>query len=153
MVLVGTNTVRADDPALTVRDEHERALPHQPLRAVMGEGDIPAGAKVLDDSAETVLLATRDPHAALRELFDRGRRDVFIEGGPTLAAAFLAAGLVDEIVAYVAPVLLGAGMPSVADLGITTIADALRLDVVEITVLEPLTDDDQPNIRLTLRPA
>ena len=51
---------------------------------------------------------------------------MFLEGGPTLAAAFLTAGLVDEMVAYVAPMLLGAGQPAVADLGITTIADALR---------------------------
>ena len=52
---------------------------------------------------------------------------MFLEGGPTLAAAFLRAGLVDEVVAYVAPMLLGAGRVAVADLGITTIADALQL--------------------------
>ena len=58
----------------------------------------------------------------------RDRQHVFLEGGPTLAAAFLRAGLVDEVVAYVAPMLLGAGRSAVGDLGITTIADALRLD-------------------------
>ena len=56
----------------------------------------------------------------------RDRQHVWLEGGPTLGAAFLQAGLVDEIVAYVAPVLLGAGTSAVADLGITTIGDALR---------------------------
>jgi diaminohydroxyphosphoribosylaminopyrimidine deaminase/5-amino-6-(5-phosphoribosylamino)uracil reductase len=152
VILVGTNTVRTDDPALTVRDEQDRPLPHQPLRAVVGEGDIPAGAKVLDDSAETVRLTTRDPQAALGELFALGRREVFIEGGPTTAAAFLRAGLVDQIVAYVAPVLLGSGPPSVADLGITSIADALRPEVVSVTVLEPIDEDDEPNVRLVLRP-
>jgi crotonobetainyl-CoA:carnitine CoA-transferase CaiB-like acyl-CoA transferase len=59
-----------------------------------------------------VLLRTRDPHAALAELRARDRQHVFLEGGPTLAAAFLRAGLVDEIVAYVAPLLLGAGIPA-----------------------------------------
>ena len=57
-------------------------------------------------------------------LFARDRQHVFLEGGPTLAAAFLSAGLVDEVVAYVAPMLLGAGTSAVGDLGITTIADA-----------------------------
>jgi diaminohydroxyphosphoribosylaminopyrimidine deaminase/5-amino-6-(5-phosphoribosylamino)uracil reductase len=107
---------------------------------------------VLDDSAETVRLTTRDPQAALGELFELGRRDVLLEGGPTLAAALLRAGLVDELVAYVAPVLLGAGAPSVADLGITSIADALRPEIVAVTVLEPIDEDDEPNVRLVLRP-
>ena len=72
--------------------------------------------------------------------------------GPTLAAAFLRAGLVDEVVVYVAPVLLGAGTPAVADLGITTIADALRPTVTDVTVLAGL-DGEQLNVRLTLTPA
>ena len=78
-------------------------------------------------AAETVHLRTRDPQEALAELFARDRQHVFLEGGPTLAAAFLEAGLVDEIVTYVAPMLLGAGRNAVADLGIDTIADARAL--------------------------
>jgi diaminohydroxyphosphoribosylaminopyrimidine deaminase / 5-amino-6-(5-phosphoribosylamino)uracil reductase len=148
-ILVGTGTVLVDDPALTVRDEHDVPLPRerQLLRAVMGEREIPADRQVLDDAAETVVLATRDPHAALAELFDRGSRHVFLEGGPTLAAAFLNAGLVDEVVTYVAPVLLGAGRSAVADLGIGTIADALRFDVTDVTVLGEGAD---ANVRLTM---
>jgi len=82
------------------------------------------------------------------------RRHVFLEGGPTLAAAFLRAGLVDEIVAYVAPMLLGAGRAAVADLGLGTIADALRPAVTDVTVLPAASDvaGEQPNVRLTLRP-
>ena len=154
VVLAGTGTIRADDPALTARDEHDAPLPRvrQPLRAVMGEGSIPPGSKVLDDAAETLHLRTPLPHQALQELFALGRRDVFVEGGPTVAAAFLRAGLVDEVVAYVAPVLLGAGPASVTDLGIATIADAVRLDLVDATVLEPLAAGDQTDVRLTLRP-
>ena len=52
---------------------------------------------------------------------------VWLEGGPTLAGAFLAAGLVDEVVAYVAPVFLGRGRQAMTDIGITTMAEALRL--------------------------
>ena len=108
-MLVGTNTVAVDDPQLTVRDEHDQPLATQPLRVVMGERDLDPGSRIFDDAAETLHLRTRDPEAALKELFARDRQHVFLEGGPTLAAAFLRAGLVDEIVAYVAPMLLGAG--------------------------------------------
>ncbi|HTW14978.1 MAG TPA: bifunctional diaminohydroxyphosphoribosylaminopyrimidine deaminase/5-amino-6-(5-phosphoribosylamino)uracil reductase RibD [Nocardioides sp.] len=150
-MLVGTNTIAVDDPLLTVRDEDGVPLPHQPLRAVLGERDLDPGRRVLNADAETVHLRTRDPHAALAELFARDRQHVFLEGGPTVAAAFLAAGLVDEIVAYVAPMFLGAGRNAVADLGITTIADAFRPVVTDVTVLDGI-DGEQPNVRLTMTP-
>jgi diaminohydroxyphosphoribosylaminopyrimidine deaminase/5-amino-6-(5-phosphoribosylamino)uracil reductase len=150
-MLVGTNTVAVDDPHLTVRDEQGVPLTQQPLRAVMGERHLDPGRRVLDDAAETVRLRTRDPEAALKELFTRDRQHVFLEGGPTLAAAFLTADLVDEVVAYVAPMLLGAGRPAVADLGLTTIAQAAHLPVTDVTVLQPLADGDDVNVRITMR--
>jgi diaminohydroxyphosphoribosylaminopyrimidine deaminase/5-amino-6-(5-phosphoribosylamino)uracil reductase len=153
-MLVGTNTVAVDDPLLTVRDDHDRPLPSQPLRAVMGMRDLPVGARILDPSlahgAQSVHLRTRDPLEALHKLFALERRHVFLEGGPTLAAAFLAAGLVDEIVAYVAPFLLGAGRNAVTDLGITTISDALRPRVTDVTVLPAAAPGEEPNVRFTL---
>ena len=149
VILAGTGTVLVDDPALTVRDEDGTPQPVQPLRAVMGLRDVPADRRVLDDVAETVVLRTRDPHEALAALYARDRQHVFLEGGPTLAAAFLRAGLVDEVVAYVAPMLLGAGRSAVGDLGIATIADALHLDVVEVTTLGEPPDTD---VRITLAP-
>ena len=152
VVLAGTGTVEVDDPQLTVRDADGRLRTHQPLRAVMGLRDVEAGRRVLDGAAETVHLRTQDPQLALRELFDRGRRHVLLEGGPTLAAAFVRAGLVDEVVAYVAPVLLGAGRAPVGDLGIGTIADALRLEVTDIATIEG-SAEEQPNVRMTLRPS
>ena len=97
-MLIGTGTVAVDDPELTVRDEVDEPLARQPLRAVMGLRDIDPGRRVLNDRAETIHLRTRDPHEALAELYARDRQHVFLEGGPTLAAAFLGAGLVDEIV-------------------------------------------------------
>jgi diaminohydroxyphosphoribosylaminopyrimidine deaminase / 5-amino-6-(5-phosphoribosylamino)uracil reductase len=151
-MLVGTNTVTVDDPELTVRDSHDQPVGTQPLRVVMGLRDLPAGRRVLNERAETLHLRTRDPHQALKELWVRERRHVFLEGGPTLAAAFLRAGLVDEIVAYVAPMLLGAGLNAVADLGIGTIAAALRPVVTDVTIL-PGIDGEEPNVRLTLTPA
>jgi diaminohydroxyphosphoribosylaminopyrimidine deaminase/5-amino-6-(5-phosphoribosylamino)uracil reductase len=150
-MLVGTGTVEVDDPRLTVRDEVDEPVPHQPLRVVMGERDLDPDRRVLDDSAETLHLRTRDPHEALSRLFAADRQHVFLEGGPTLARAFLEAGLVDEVVAYVAPLLLGAGTSAVADLGISTIADAVHLQVTDVTVLQG-HDGEDTNVRLTMAP-
>lgn len=155
-VLVGTNTVEVDDPELTVRDELDQPVAQQPLRVVMGERDLATDRRVLDDRAESLHLRTRDPHETLAVLYARDCQHVFLEGGPTLAAAFLTAGLVDEVVAYVAPVLLGSGTSAVGDLGITTIADGLHLHVDEVRVLlgSGGGEGQGTDIRLTLsRPA
>ena len=74
----------------------------------------------------------------LARLRDRGVQRVFVEGGPTVASAFVRAGLVDEVLAYVAPVLLGGDRLALGDLGIGTIADARRLAVASV---ERLGDD------------
>jgi diaminohydroxyphosphoribosylaminopyrimidine deaminase/5-amino-6-(5-phosphoribosylamino)uracil reductase len=71
-----------------------------------------------------LLLHTRDPREVLRVLADR--TDVLLEGGPTLAGAFLRAGAVHRILAYVAPMLLGGPVTAVDDVGVATIAGALR---------------------------
>lgn len=134
-ILVGTGTVLADDPALTVRRPDGTLAERQPLRVVMGRRPIPASAQVLDDAAPTVRIANRDPVQALQVLAEREIRLVWLEGGPTLAAAFVAAGLVDEVVAYLAAALLGSGRSAVANLGIATIRDVLRLHLSEVTTL------------------
>lgn len=134
-IVVGTGTALADDPRLTARHPDGSLHATQPLRVVMGQRDLPATAHVLDDSAETVHLRTRSPREVLTHLSDRGIHHVWLEGGPTVAAAFMADGLVDEIVAYVAPVLLGRGRQSVSDLGITTIDDALRLEPTDTRMI------------------
>ena len=138
-ILVGTATVLADNPQLTVRDDADRPLDarRQPLRAVMGLREIPAGAAVLDAAAETVLLTTRQPAEALKLLFERDRQHVLLEGGPTLAGAFWQAGLVDRVVAYVAPALLGAGPAALSGAGIGTITDAIRLEIIDIARVGP----------------
>lgn len=137
-VVVGTGTALADDPRLTVRDDADEDLPRerQPLRVVVGRTDLPPASRLLDDAAPTLRLPTRDVRHALSELYDRDVREVWLEGGPRLAGAFCAHGLVDEVVAYVAPVLLGAGPAALADAGVSTIAGALRLDVSDVTLLD-----------------
>jgi diaminohydroxyphosphoribosylaminopyrimidine deaminase/5-amino-6-(5-phosphoribosylamino)uracil reductase len=144
-VIVGTGTVLADDPRLTARPA-DRPVRVQPLRVVIGRRAVPPTAHVLDSEAPTLLLATHDPAAALAELARRGIHHALLEGGPTLAGAFLTAGLVDEVVAYLAPSLLGAGPSMVGDLGITTLAAAIRLTP---TGVARVGDD----LRLTATPA
>lgn len=132
-VIAGTGTVLADDPRLTARPPG--GTRNQPLRVVLGERPVPALARVLDDSAPTLVLRTHDLSGALARLAADGIHHALLEGGPTLAAAFLRAGLIDEVVAYLAPALLGAGRPIIGDLGIGTIADAVRLVPTEVSVL------------------
>jgi diaminohydroxyphosphoribosylaminopyrimidine deaminase / 5-amino-6-(5-phosphoribosylamino)uracil reductase len=95
-VIVGAGTVRADDPALTVRAVDGR----DPLRVVLGRA--PQGAKV-----HPALELDGDLGDVLDELGRRGVVQAMVEGGPTVAGEFHRAGLVDRYVLYVAPVLFG----------------------------------------------
>ena len=131
-IVVGTGTVIADDPQLTSRTARGGGPARQPLRVVVGMRDIPPGSRVLDDAAETVHLRTHDPVEVVDSLHSREVRHVLLEGGPTLAAAFLGAGLVDRVVWYVAPVLLGAGFSAIDEFGVGTLAEAVRLSEVRI---------------------
>lgn len=149
-MMVGTGTVEVDDPQLTVRDDDDQPLAHQPLRVVVGDRDLPADRRIFDDAAETLHLRTHDPLDALRTLYsEHDRHHVFLEGGPTLAAAFLKAGVVDEVITYVAPLLLGSGRSAVGRLGIRSIDKALRLEITDTTVVGEGAD---ANVRLVLRP-
>ncbi|WP_310720818.1 bifunctional diaminohydroxyphosphoribosylaminopyrimidine deaminase/5-amino-6-(5-phosphoribosylamino)uracil reductase RibD [Streptomyces lydicus] len=172
-VIVGSGTARADDPQLGARisglSDDEIS---QPLRVVVDSGAtaVKAGARVLDGTAPTLIAVAEDadathldglapllrlPRAAdrrglhipalLQALHERDVRSVLLEGGPTLAGAFLAAQAVDKVVGYLAPVLLGAGPAAVGDAGITTIAQALRLDVTDTARLGP-------DLRITATP-
>ena len=123
-IVVGTGTVFADDPTLTARLPDGDLAATQPLRVVVGERQIPPESKVCNDDAPTLMLHTRDPLEVIRTLADR--TDVLLEGGPTLAGAFLQAGVVDRILAYVAPIVLGGPMTAVGDVGVSGIAGALR---------------------------
>jgi diaminohydroxyphosphoribosylaminopyrimidine deaminase / 5-amino-6-(5-phosphoribosylamino)uracil reductase len=127
-IVVGTGTVLADDPRLDVRLP-EAPNANRPIRVVVGRRAIPAASKVLDDAAPTVLLTDHDPKSVLAYLSGRDVVSVLLEGGPTLAGAFVAAGMVDRVVAYLAPALLGAGPAALGDAGIETLRSALRLHV------------------------
>ena len=123
-IVVGTGTVLADDPALTARLADGSLAAHQPLRVVVGLREIPPEAQVLNDDSRTMVIRTRDPMEVIKAVSDR--TDVLLEGGPTLAGAFLRAGAVNRILAYIAPILLGGPITAVDDVGVPTIARALR---------------------------
>jgi diaminohydroxyphosphoribosylaminopyrimidine deaminase/5-amino-6-(5-phosphoribosylamino)uracil reductase len=131
-VAVGIGTVLADDPQLTVRSEP--APKRQPLRVVFDRhARTPTSARVLDSEAETLITA-EPPAQALAELRKRGVVSVLLEGGPTLAGAFWAEGLIDKVVGYYAPALLGSGrFPVLIGGGIDTISAAGRLVLHDVT--------------------
>lgn len=123
-IVVGTGTVLADDPALTARLPDGSLADKQPLRVVVGMREIPSEAKVLNDDSRTMVIRTHDPAEVLKALSDR--TDVLLEGGPTLAGAFLRAGAINRILAYVAPILVGGPITAVDDVGVSSISKALR---------------------------
>ena len=154
-VLVGGGTLRADDPHLAVRDVAGAA---QPLRVVLDStAAITTGTRVLDDAAPSLVVVAEgadtshlggvdvlpvprteaglDLAAVLAVLHERGVRSVLLEGGARLAGSFVAADLLDEVVAHIAPALLGSGPSALADAGVTTIAEAVRLTVTDVTRL------------------
>jgi diaminohydroxyphosphoribosylaminopyrimidine deaminase/5-amino-6-(5-phosphoribosylamino)uracil reductase len=90
----------------------------------MGLRDIPAGAAIHGSDGLVLHLPTRDPREALSTLYGHGIRHLMVEGGSRILSAFLAAGLVDELIVYLAPTLLGSGTPALTGLGITTLAEA-----------------------------
>lgn len=156
-VLVGAGTLRADDPHLAVRGLDDVT---QPLRVVLDpRAEIALTARVLDDLAPTLVVVAEgadvarltaagvdllalpagerglDLAALLTALHGRGVHSVLLEGGARLAASAVADDLVDEIVAHIAPALLGAGSSVLADAGITTITEALRLTTTDVARL------------------
>ena len=134
-ILVGTGTALADDPSLTARDSEGTLLPHQPQPVVVGDRAVPAGAAVHRHPLAPWFVAGHDVAALLATLHERGIRRVFVEGGPTLASAFVRAGLVDEYLVYLAPTLLGGDRLALGDIGVTGIAGQRRLQIDDLVRL------------------
>ncbi len=149
-ILVGTGTLLADNPALTARDEHAAdgllvPAAEQPIPVVLGRRAIPADARINEHPAlaahglaTPLQFAGDDLAAHLAELYERGVRSVFVEGGPTVASAFLKASLADEVFIYIAPALLGGPRLAIGDLGIESMTGIKRL---QFSSIEHLGDD------------
>jgi diaminohydroxyphosphoribosylaminopyrimidine deaminase/5-amino-6-(5-phosphoribosylamino)uracil reductase len=158
-VLVGIGTALADDPELTVRLEGKWK---QPLRVVVdSRGRLPLGARLFKDAAtmpvlvaatdaiteerrtaletagaEVLSVAAREGRVDLSllysELYERGICSILIEGGAHVAGAALEMGLVDKIVFFIAPMLVGEGMSVLSGTAVERIADAHRLYDVQV---------------------
>lgn len=137
-VMAGTGTVLVDDPRLTVRDGEDLPLPYerQPLRVVVGETPIPEHHRVHDHVAPTLFVPSRDPVAVLAQLAEREIRHVWLEGGPRLAGAFWTAGLIDRVIGYIAPAMLGSGRAALEGEA-TTLADLRPIYVHDLSRIGP----------------
>ncbi|MGO2597672.1 bifunctional diaminohydroxyphosphoribosylaminopyrimidine deaminase/5-amino-6-(5-phosphoribosylamino)uracil reductase RibD [Microbacterium gubbeenense] len=130
-IVVGTGTAIADDPALTARND-DGLFPHQPVPVVIGAREVPADALLRQHPHAPLFYTSHDLTATLVDLLDKGLHRVFVEGGPTLASAFIAAGYADRLLTYVAPTLLGGPRAALTEMGVRTITDQRRLDIESI---------------------
>jgi diaminohydroxyphosphoribosylaminopyrimidine deaminase/5-amino-6-(5-phosphoribosylamino)uracil reductase len=137
-IIVGTGTVLADDPSLTARGDAGELLEKQPVPVVVGFRPLPADAAVFRHPHSPIVLATHDVAVVLAELSARGVRRAYVEAGPSLASAFVAANLVDEFQIYLAPTLIGGDRSALGDIGVATIVEQQRLT---ITAFEQLGFD------------
>jgi diaminohydroxyphosphoribosylaminopyrimidine deaminase/5-amino-6-(5-phosphoribosylamino)uracil reductase len=133
-ILVGTNTVIVDNPHLIPRGEFS-GFSSNPIRIIFGVGNVPADSKVFDSAAETVQIKSRDLSELVSKLNELNVNQVFVEAGTTLASAMIAGGLLDELVIYQAPALLGSGKPFYSDDSKSTIEDQMRLEHISTEVL------------------
>ena len=134
-ILVGTNTVITDDPHLIPRGDVP-GYGANPIRVVCGEQELPKNAQVFDDAAQTVVVKSKDLDVLVEKLHELGINHVFVEAGPTLGSAMLDGCLLDELVMYQAPSLLGTGKHFFAFDYPTTITDQMRMDHLSTQVLD-----------------
>lgn len=142
-IMVGTQTVIADDPHLIPRDGLTGG---NPLRIVCGTQELPKGAQVFDAAAPTKVIASKDLEVVAAELLATGVNHILLESGPTLASAMLHACMLDELMIYQGPSLLGAGKNFVADLGALTLDHSMKMPRVST---ETFGDDVKSIYRIT----
>jgi diaminohydroxyphosphoribosylaminopyrimidine deaminase/5-amino-6-(5-phosphoribosylamino)uracil reductase len=163
-VMVGAGTVRADNPALTVRLVKGR----NPYRVVvLGRGPFPAGCQLVKENTDsrTIVAAVPevaeklsrrsgvrgltfwevkpgrsgrpDPADLMKKAAAFGLQSILVEGGSALGASLLNARVVDKIMLVIAPKVIGEGTPSIGDLGIRKLAEAIQLEAVTVRLVEP----------------
>jgi diaminohydroxyphosphoribosylaminopyrimidine deaminase / 5-amino-6-(5-phosphoribosylamino)uracil reductase len=134
-ILVGTNTVITDDPHLIPRGDFA-GYSHNPIRVICGEQELPKDAKIFDSAAQTVVVKSKDLDLLVEKLNELEINQVFVEAGMTLASAMVDHCLMDELVIYQAPTLLGSGKQFFAFDFPSTISNQMRLDHISTVVLE-----------------
>jgi diaminohydroxyphosphoribosylaminopyrimidine deaminase/5-amino-6-(5-phosphoribosylamino)uracil reductase len=156
-IITGAGTVLADNPLLNVRSLALGANPRQPLRIVIdSQLRTPTDAQIYAAPEQTVVATTQpvnlhgavtawsldgekvDLAALIRRLGEQGHNEVLIEAGPALAGAFMVAGLIDELVVYMAGKLMGSTARPLVDLPLAHMADSIALN---ISAVQPVGDD------------
>ena len=134
-ILVGTNTVIADNPHLIPRGEFA-GYAANPIRVICGEQELPPESFVFDSAAQSVVVKSKDLDLLVEKLNELGVNHVLVEAGPTLASAMVDHCLMDELVIYQAPSFLGTGKHFFAFDYPTTITDQMRLEHISTQVLD-----------------
>ena len=134
-ILVGTNTVITDNPHLIPRGDFA-GYSHNPIRVICGEQDLPKDLQVFDEAAQTIVVKSKDLDLLVEKLNELKINQVFVEAGMTLASAMVNHCLMDELVIYQAPSLLGSGKPFFSFDFPSTISNQMRLDHISTVVLD-----------------
>lgn len=154
-IMTGIRTVLADDPHLTVREAEYASS--QPWRVVLdSQGRFPATAAMLEDEARVIVVCGRDAHGAsmpervdvwhaltprvelqsvLERLAEEGVNELLVEAGSELVGSFMANGLWDEMIAYIAPKLMGDGAKPVAAIRIEELAESIGATIKSQTIV------------------
>jgi len=130
-ILASSKTVISDNPTLD-----SKGVGANPYRIVMGQSDIKSDSNILNDLAKTKVIKSRDISELINFVTTEGFNQVLVEAGPTFGSALLTAGLIDEIVIYLAPAILGSGLNSIADLGIKSIDQKLQLSLISHELID-----------------
>ena len=132
-ILIGTGTALADNPTLRPRIEGANT----PVRIVMGNREVPAGSNLHDGIGETIFVKSHESTSLLNVLESAAINQVLVEAGPTLGSALFAVGLIDEVVIYQAPKVLGAGKTWLEDIGVISIDGARALTLISSQQIGP----------------
>lgn len=134
-ILVGTNTVITDNPNLVPRGNFV-GYSLNPIRIICGEQELPPDSKIFNDAAQTVVVKSKDLELLVEKLNKLDINQVFVEAGPILASAMVNHGLMDELVIYQAPSLLGSGKSFISFGSQLSIENQMRMDHISTEVLD-----------------
>lgn len=133
-ILVGTGTVQADNPFLTVRNTHFTKQ-QAPLRVIMGKSNLKKDLNIFNDEANTVQIRTHDPRVILEELKMKGVTSILLEGGGKINRTFLQHGFVDELQIFISSKILGSKVPLLDNFLTNLVGD--KPEIYSVIALDP----------------
>lgn len=134
-IMVGTQTVIVDNPTLVPVGEFE-GYGENPLRIICGVQELDPASNIFNNLAKTLVIASKDLDLLQSKLAELPINQVLVEAGPTFGTALLKAGLINEVILYQAPTVLGAGKSSIADFGAENISDRIDLELISSEVTD-----------------